>query len=294
MGWPRRGRPPGDAGDPVRDRLGEQDLHRHPRRLYARPEDKDASRRPRQPALAGTAGQPLRASACSTSRPIPPAACRCSSPTRCRRTRHRSATTTASGSRPTRRAASASIQPEHRPVQLSRRAQLWASRSNGLWSSKCSRHWASNRPTSTCPRRRWRSTPGLRQGRPPPTGRSGPLDAEGYGVKTSAADLLRFVDANLHPGARTTLGAGARCHPSRLLQGRRHDPGPGLGSLRLADLPEAPAGRQLDADGAATAQDRRGCPRHRRWRASACWARPAPPTASAPTWRSSRAATWAR
>ena len=33
--------------------------------------------------------------------------------------------------------------------------------------------------------------------------------------------------------------------------------GPGLGSLRLADLPEAPAGRQLDADGAATAQDRR-------------------------------------
>ena len=29
MGWPRRGRPPGDAGDPVRDRLGEQDLHRH-------------------------------------------------------------------------------------------------------------------------------------------------------------------------------------------------------------------------------------------------------------------------
>ncbi|MDF5939577.1 serine hydrolase [Pseudomonas aeruginosa] len=29
-----------------------------------------------------------------------------------------------------------------------------------------------------------------------------------------------------------------------------------MGSLRLADLPEAPAGRQLDADGAATAQDR--------------------------------------
>ncbi|HFO1170373.1 TPA: PDC family class C beta-lactamase [Pseudomonas aeruginosa] len=27
----------------------------------------------------------------------------------------------------------------------------------------------------------------------------GPLDAEAYGVKTSAADLLRFVDANLHP-----------------------------------------------------------------------------------------------
>ena len=79
-------------------------------------------------------------------------------------------------------------------------ARSWASRSNDSWSSKCSRHWASNRPTSTCPRRRWRSTPGLRQGRPPATGRSRPaLDAEGYRVKTSAADLLRFVDANLHP-----------------------------------------------------------------------------------------------
>ena len=33
-------------------------------------------------------------------------------------------------------------------------ARNWASRSNGSWSSKCSRHWASNRPTSTCPRRR--------------------------------------------------------------------------------------------------------------------------------------------
>ena len=56
-----------------------------------------------------------------------------------------------------------------------------------------------NRPTSTCPRRRWRSTPGLRQDDRPLRVGPGPLDAEGYGVKTSAADLLRFVDANLHP-----------------------------------------------------------------------------------------------
>ena len=46
-------------------------------------------------------------------------------------------------------------------------------------------------------------------------------------MKTSAADLLRFVDANLHPGAWTYRRAGARCHPSRLLQGRRHDQGLG-------------------------------------------------------------------
>ena len=69
----------------------------------------------------------------------------------------------------------------------------------------------------------------------------GPLDA-GYGVKTSAADLLRFVDANLHP-ERTgqALGAGARCHPSRLLQGRRHDPRAWAGKPTTGRLPEAPA-----------------------------------------------------
>ena len=84
----------------------------------------------------------------------------------------------------------------------------------------------------------------------------GPLDAEGYGVNQRGrpAALRRCQPASGAPGQ--ALGAGARCHPSRLLQGRRHDPGTGLGSLRLADLPEAPAGRQLDADGAATAQDR--------------------------------------
>ena len=85
----------------------------------------------------------------------------------------------------------------------------------------------------------------------------GPLDAEGYGGEDQRgrpAALRRCQPASGAPGQ--ALGAGARCHPSRLLQGRRHDPGPGLGSLRLADLPEAPAGRQLDADGAATAQDR--------------------------------------
>ncbi len=37
----------------------------------------------------------------------------------------------------------------------------------------------------------------------------GPLDTEGYGVKTSAADLLRFVDANLHPERLDRLWAQA-------------------------------------------------------------------------------------
>ena len=78
-------------------------------------------------------------------------------------------------------------------------ARSWASRSNDSWSSKCSRHWASNRPTSTCPRRRWRSTP---RATARTTARYGSVPAAGcrrLRVKTSAADLLRFVDANLHP-----------------------------------------------------------------------------------------------
>ena len=108
------------------------------------------------------------------------------------------------------------------------------------------------------------------QGRPPATGRSRPAGCRRLRVKTSAADLLRFVDANLHPERLDRPGAGARCHPSRLLQGRRHDPWPGLGSLRLADLPGSacrPATRRrwrCNRTGSPC------CQRHRRWRASAC------------------------
>ena len=88
----------------------------------------------------------------------------------------------------------------------------------------------SNRPTSTPEAALAQYAQGYGKDDRPLRVGPGPLDAEGYGVKTSAADLLRFVDANLHPERRTgPSGAGARCHPSRLLQGRRHDPGPGAG-----------------------------------------------------------------
>ena len=244
--------------EPVRDRLGEQDLHRHPRRLCPGP-GQDASRRPRQPALAGTAGQPLRRHQPARPRDLyRRRLCRCSSPTRCRRTRHRSATTTASGSRPTRRAASAAIPTRASACSaISPRAARPAVRT-AHGAAKCSRHWASNRPTSTCPRRRWRSTPeGYGKDDRPLRVGPGPLDAEGYRVKTSAADLLRFVDANLHPERLDRPWAQAldATHRGYYKVG---DMTQGLGweALRLADLPEAPAGRQLDADGAATAQDR--------------------------------------
>ena len=83
---------------------------------------------------------------------------------------------------------------------ISRRAQFWASRSNA--------HGAASVPGTgprTDPPRRARGgagavRPGLWQGRPPATGRSRPAGCRRLrGVKTSAADLLRFVDANLHP-----------------------------------------------------------------------------------------------
>ena len=85
----------------------------------------------------------------------------------------------------------------------------------------------------------------------------GPLDAEGYGVKTSAADLLRFVDANLHPERLDRPWAQAldATHRGYYKVG---DMTQGLGweAYDWPISPEAPAGRQLDADGAATAQDR--------------------------------------
>ena len=155
-----------------------------------------------------------------------------------------------------RRAASASIPTRASACSAISPRAAWASRSNGLWSSKCSRHWASNRPTSTCPRRRWRSTPGLRQDDRPLRVPARWMP-KATGVKTSAADLLRFVDANLHPERLDEPRAQAldATHRGYYKVG---DMTQGLGweAYDWPDLPEAPAGRQLDADGAATAQDR--------------------------------------
>ena len=150
-------------------------------------------------------------------------------------------------------------------------ARSWASRSNGLWSSKCSRHWASNRPTSTCPRRRWRSTPrGYGKDDRPLRVGPGPLDAEGYGVKTSAADLLRFVDANLHPERLDRPWAQAldATHRGYYKVG---DMTQGLGweaydwPISLKRL-QAGTRRRWRCNRTGSP----GCPRHRRWRASAC------------------------
>ena len=222
MGWPRRGRPPGDAGDPVRDRLGEQDLHRHPSRLCLA-QDRCAS----TTAPAST-GRHCRAAArrhpaCSTSRPIPPAACRYQFPTRCRRTAQirdyyrQWQPTYAPGSQRL-------YSSEHRPVRLSRRAQPGPA-VRTTHGARCSRHWARTDPPRRALRRRWRSTPGATART---TARYGSVPAagcrrlRGEDQRGRPAALRRCQPASGAPGQ--ALGAGARCHPSRLLQGRRHDP----------------------------------------------------------------------
>ena len=193
------------------------------------------------------------ASACSTSRPIPPAACR-TVPRLGAEGPGTDPTTTASGSRPMRRAASASIPTRASACSAISPRAAWASRSNDSWSSKCSRHWASNRPTSMCPKA---ALAQYAQGygkddRPLRVG-PGPLDAEGYGVKTSAADLLRFVDANLHPERLDRPWAQAldATHRGYYKVG---DMTQGLG-WEAYDWPislKRLQARQLDADGAAT------------------------------------------
>ena len=56
----------------------------------------------------------------------------------------------------------------------------------------------------------------------------GPLDAEGYGVKTSAADLLRFVDANAS-GARQALAQALDATHRGYYKVGDMTQGPGLG-----------------------------------------------------------------
>ena len=124
---------------------------------------------------------------------------RCSFPTRCRRTRHRSATTTASGSRPTRRAASASISNSSIGLFGYLAAQL-----GQPFERLMEQQVFPGTGPRTDPPRRARGgagavRPGLRQDDRRYGSVPAPLDAEGYRVKTSAADLLPFVDANLHP-----------------------------------------------------------------------------------------------
>ena len=155
--------------------------------------------------------------------------CRCSSPTRCRRTRHRSATTTASGSRPTRRAASALFQPEHRPVRLSRRAQPGPAVRTAYGAASVPGALGLEQTHLDVPEAALAQyAQGLRQGRPPL--RSVPArwmpKATGEDQRGRPAALSSMPTCIR--SAWTALGAGARCHPSRLLQGRRHDPGPGL------------------------------------------------------------------
>ena len=195
---------------------------------------------------------------------------RCSSPTRCRRTRHRSATTTPVAADLRAGQPAPLFQPEHQPVRLSRRAHGPAVRT-AHGAASVPGTGPRTRPTSTCrggagavrPRAMARTT--ARYGSVP-----APLDAEGYrgeDQRGRPAALRRCQPASGAPGR--SPGRRRSMPPSRLLQGRRHDPGPGLGSLRLADLPEAPAGSNSTP---MALQPHRipGCPRHRRWRASAC------------------------
>ena len=174
-----RGRPPGDAGDPVRDRLGEQDLHRHPRRLCLTQDKMRLDDRASQhwPALQGSRFDGISLLDLAT---YTAGGCRCSFPTRCRRTRHRSATTTASGSRPTRRAASASIPTRASACWLSRRAQPGPAVRTAHGAASV----PGTGPRTDPPRRARAALAQYAQGygkddRPLRVG-PGPLDAEGY------------------------------------------------------------------------------------------------------------------
>ena len=194
-----RGRPPGDAGDPVRDRLGEQDLHRHPRRLCPDPDKMRLDDRASQhwPALQGSRfdGISLLDLATYTAGGLP-----LQFPDSVQKDQ-------------------AQIRDYYRqwqPTYAPGSQRLYSNPSISLFSYLAAR--SLGQPFERLMEQQVFPALGLEQthldvpeaalaqyargygkdDRPLRVG-PGPLDAEGYGVKTSAADLLRFVDANLHP-----------------------------------------------------------------------------------------------
>ena len=123
MGWPRRGRPPGDAGDPFEIGSVSKTLHRHPRRMAPGPDKMRLDDRASQhwPALQGNSrfdGIGLLDLATYTAGGLPPQFL-----TRCRRTRHRSRLLPPVAADLRAGQPAPLFQTEHRPVRLSRRAQ---------------------------------------------------------------------------------------------------------------------------------------------------------------------------
>ena len=110
----------------------------------------------------------------------------------------------------------------------------------------------------------------------------GVLADEAYGVKTSARDLLRFVELNLGGTSGDAAGSGHRRHAPGLLRTGRHDAGPGVGAVPLSGAAGYRAGRQFQH---GRLRDARRARCVRRWRRAPTpgSTRPAPPMASAPT-----------
>ena len=91
------------------------------------------------------------------------------------------------------------FQPEHRPVRLSRRAQPGPAVRTAYGQQVFPALGLEQTHLDVPEAALAQYAQGYGKDDRPLRVGPGPLDAEGYGVKTSAADLLRFVDANLHP-----------------------------------------------------------------------------------------------
>ena len=73
---------------------------------------------------------------------------------------------------------------------------------------------------------------------------------EAYGVKASTADMIRYVEVNIHPDTLDTpMRRRHRRHACRLLQHQRNGAGTWLGAIPISGDAGAPAGRQRRRDG---------------------------------------------
>ena len=114
----------------------------------------------------------------------------------------------------------------------------------------------------------------------------GVLADEAYGIKTSSADLLTFVGANMTGAERRAAAAGDRPDPHRFLLGGNHDPGARLGELPLSSQRSGAAGGQLPGGDLQCQSGQHPLPRPGRRGRRGSITRQARPTASAPMWLS--------
>ncbi len=189
--------------------------------------------------LPASARQRVRhTSACCNWAPTAPAACRCNSPTMPMR-RTRCSAISSSGNRSMPPAAIGCIRTPAWVCSATSPPTAWASRLMTLMENTLLPKLGLKHTYLKVPQDQMALyAQGYNKEDKPVRVGPGALDSEAYGVKTSASDLIRLCRGQHEAGQPGKPVATSHRHdPYRLLQGRRHDPGAGLGDVLTTRSP---------------------------------------------------------